>query len=56
MALVALGPRPPLHAAAQSSEGLKVSMQALYEKVHHTEPRVVRELVQCSGERLRPVL
>jgi IS4 transposase len=56
MALVALGLRPSLHAAAQASEGLKVSMQALYEKVHHTEPRVVRELVQCSGERLRPVL
>jgi hypothetical protein len=29
MALVALGLRPSLHAAAQSSEGLKVSMQAL---------------------------
>lgn len=56
MALVALGLRPSLHAAAQANDALKVSMQALYEKVHHTEPQVVRQLVQGCGERLRPVV
>jgi IS4 transposase len=56
MALVALGLRPSLHAAAQATDALKVSMQALYEKVNHTEPRVVRELVQGCAARLRPVL
>ncbi|WP_284666645.1 IS4 family transposase [Myxococcus sp. SDU36] len=56
MALVALGLRPSLHAAAQASDGLKVSMQALYDKVNHTEPRVVRRLVQGCAERLTPVL
>jgi hypothetical protein len=56
MALVSLGLRPSLHAAAQACDGLKVSMQTLDEKVHHTEPRVVRELVRGSGERLLQVL
>ncbi|MBZ4423378.1 IS4 family transposase [Myxococcus sp. RHSTA-1-4] len=56
MALVALGLRPSLHAAAQASDELKVSMQALYDKVHHTEPQVVRQLVQGCGDRLTPVL
>ena len=55
MALVALGLRPSLHAAAQATDALKVSMQALYEKVNHTEPRVVRELVQGCAARLMPV-
>jgi len=56
MALVALGLRPSLHAAAQATDALKVSMQALYEKVNPTESRVERELVQGCAERLRPVL
>ena len=56
MALVALGLRPSLHAAAQATDALKVSMQALYEKVNHTEPRVVRELVQGCAALLMPVL
>jgi IS4 transposase len=56
MALVALGLRPSLNAAAQSSDELKVSVQALYEKVKHTEPEVVRALVRGCGERLVPVL
>jgi IS4 transposase len=56
MALVALGLRPSLHAAAQDSDELQVSMQALYDKVNHTEPELVRALVQGSGERLTPVL
>jgi IS4 transposase len=56
MELVALGLRPSLHAAAQDSEELKVSLQALYEKVNHTEPALVRALVQGSGERLTPIV
>lgn len=56
MAWVALGLRPSLHAAAQASDALKVSLQALYEKVNHTEPQGVRQLVQGCGERLTPVL
>jgi len=56
MALVALGLRPSLHAAAQDRDELKVSIQALYDKVNHTEPELVRALVQGSGERLMPVV
>jgi IS4 transposase len=56
MALVALGLRPSLHAAAQSMKELPVSVAALYEKVKHTEPEVVGALVQSSAERLMPVL
>jgi IS4 transposase len=56
MALVALSLRPSLHAAAQATDALKVSLQALYEKVNPTEPRVVRELVQGCAARLMPVL
>jgi len=54
--LVALGLRPSLHAAAQASDELKVSMQALYDKVHPTPRELVRVLVQGSGERLTPVV
>jgi len=54
MALVALGLRPSLHAAAQATDALKVSLQVLYEKVNHTEPQVVRELVQGCAARLIP--
>ena len=56
MTLVALGLRPSLHAAAQDSDELKVSIQALYDKVNPTEPELVRALVQASGERLTPVV
>jgi IS4 transposase len=56
MALVALGLRPSLHAAAQDSDELKVSMQALYDKVNHTEPGLVRAMVQGSAERLMPII
>lgn len=56
MALVALGLRPSLHAAAQASDELAVSLTALYDKVNHTEPALVRALVQGSAERLAPVV
>lgn len=56
MALVAMGLRPSLHAAAKSSKELKVSMTALYDKVNHAEPAVLRALVQGSAERLAPVV
>ncbi|MDY7233351.1 IS4 family transposase [Hyalangium rubrum] len=56
MSLVALGLRPSLHAAAQASDELAVSITALYDKVNHTEPELVRMLVQGSAERLAPVV
>lgn len=56
MALVALGLRPSLHAAAKSSKDLKVSMAALYDKVNHLEPAVMQALVQGSAERLAPIV
>lgn len=56
MALVAVGLRPSLHAAAKSSKDLKVSMAALYDKVNHAEPAVLQALVQGSAERLAPVV
>jgi IS4 transposase len=56
MGLVALGMRPSLHAAAQANEELPVSLAALYDKVNHTEPELVRALVQGSAERLAPVM
>jgi hypothetical protein len=56
MALVALGLQPSLHAAAQASGGLGVSLTALYDKVNHTEPQVVRDLVRGSAQRLGPVV
>ena len=58
MELVALGLRPSLHAAAQRARAdgtLAVSLQALYDKVNHAEPVVLRALVQGSAARLRPV-
>ncbi len=51
-----MGLRSSLHAAAQATDALKVSMQALYEKANPTESRVERELVQGCAARLRPVL
>ena len=59
MSLVALGMRPSLHAAAQRAiaDGeLGVSLAALYEKVSHAEPAVLRALVRGSAERLAPVV
>jgi IS4 transposase len=55
MSVVAMGLRPSLHAAAKSSPSLTVSVQALYEKVRHTEPELVRALVQGSAQHLARV-
>ena len=58
MELVALGLRPSLHAAARralATGELGVSLQALYDKVNHTEPAVLRALVAGSAARLAPV-
>lgn len=57
MGLVALGLRPSLHAAAREALAagtLGVSRQALYEKVNHSEPAVLRALVQESAARRGP--
>lgn len=59
MALVAVGLRPSLHAAAREAitrGTLGVSLQALYDKVNHTEPAVLRALVRASAARLAPVI
>jgi IS4 transposase len=56
MVWVALGLKPSLHAAAQASAGLGVSLTALYDKVNHTEPQLVRALVRGSGEKLTPIV
>src|SRR3954470_21958448 len=49
MALVALGLRPSVHAAARARQNLVVSISALYEKLNHTEPALGRALVAESG-------
>jgi IS4 transposase len=56
MSLVALGLRPSVHAAAKSMKDLPVTLQALYGKLNHSEPEVVRKLVSGSAERLTPVV
>ena len=56
MSLVALGLRPSLHAAAQKTQDLPVSITALYDKVNRVEPAVVQALVRGSAERLAPVM
>jgi len=56
MSLVAVGLRPSLHAAAKECLELGVSVQALYDKVKHTEPNLVRALVTESATRLDAVL
>lgn len=56
MALVALGLRPSVHAAARARQDLEVSLSALYEKIGHTEPALGRALVVESAKRLGPVL
>ena len=56
MSLVAVGLRPSLHAAAREFPELGVSVQALYDKIKHTEPNLVRALVTESAARLDAVL
>lgn len=56
MSLVALGLRASVHAAAKSMPELPVTVQALYGKLNHTEPEVVRTLVSGSAARLTPVV
>ena len=56
MALVALGLRPSVHAAARARQDLAVSLSALYEKINHTEPALGRALVRESAQRLAPVV
>jgi IS4 transposase len=56
MALVALGVRPSVHAAARSRESLGVSLSALYEKINHTEPALARALVAESFRRVTPLV
>lgn len=56
MALVALGMRPSVHAAARARQDLGVSLSALYEKINHTEPALGRALVVESARRLGPVV
>lgn len=56
VSLVAVGLRPSLHAAARECQELGVSVQALYDKVKHTEPNLVRALVTESAMRLDAVL
>ena len=56
MSVVAVGLRPSVHAAAKACKDLPVSITALYDKINHTEPCIVRALVQGSAQRLEPVL
>jgi IS4 transposase len=56
MSVVAMGLRPSLHAAAKAYASLPVSVTALYDKINHTDPSVIRALIQGSHERLEPVL
>lgn len=56
MALVVLGLRPSVHAAARSRQDLGVSLSALYEKLNRTEPALGRALVKQSATRLEPVV
>ena len=56
MSLVAVGLRPSLNAAAKDCPELAVSVQALYDKVKHTELNLVRALVTESAARLDAVL
>jgi len=56
MSLVAVGLSPSVHAAARDCPELSVSVQALYDKIKHTEPNLVRALVTGSAARLSDVL
>lgn len=55
MSVVAVGMRPSLHAAIKACKELPVSVQAVYDKIRHTEPGLVRGLVQGSAQQLAPV-
>ena len=55
MSLVVTGLRPSVHAAAKRLD-LPVSVQALYGKLNHTEPEVIRGLVSGGAQRLVPVI
>ncbi len=55
-ALVSLGLRPSLHAAARQMPTLPVSLGSLYDKVNHTEPAILRALVRGSAGQLAPVM
>jgi IS4 transposase len=52
---VALGLQPSLHAAAQASRSLSVSLPALYGKLQRTEPALMGALVRGTFEHLAPV-
>jgi IS4 transposase len=52
MSVVAVGMRPSLYAAVKASTNLPVSVQAVYDKVKHTEPGIMRALVQGSAAHL----
>jgi len=56
VALVALGLRPSVRAAARARQDLGVSLAALYEKINHTEPALGRALVEQSAKRLEPAV
>lgn len=56
MSMVAVGLRPSVHAAAQACEDLPVSIQALYDKLRRTEPKLVQALVAGSAARLGQIL
>jgi IS4 transposase len=56
MSVVAMGLRPSLHAAAKAYARLPVSVTALYDKINHTDPDVIRALVQGCNDRLEPIL
>src|SRR5687768_6084795 len=55
MSLVVTGLRPSVHAAAKRLN-LPVTVQALYGKLNHTEPGVIRGLVSGGAQRLTPVI
>ena len=56
VALVALGLRPSLSAAARHTDRLTVSLTALYDKINHTEPPLLRALIRGNYQRLAPVV
>jgi len=56
MSVVAVGLRPSIHAAFKALPDMPVSVQSLYDKIKRTDPKLVRELVRGSAERLSPVV
>jgi IS4 transposase len=56
MSVVVTGMRPSVHAAYQAATNISVSVQALYDKINRVHPKLVRELVRGSAERLLPVV